>query len=445
MLNKRLRWRILFAIYIAGICSITTFWNFTEPVKRSTTDVPTSNVKRAVSIHDLGAPRMGFVDCPPGAPSSRELAHLPIDIVLKTRSEDSDLLFCLYSSLSLFWPDYDSLIVVLDGPADYLVVPMSMPRTRWIIEPLELIKPRADGTPYGSGYLGQMWSNMWADNYTSAPLVAIIDSDTAIVNRVDRASLTYRGELIVRLMRCTLDQTSPEAYPHDPFTRHFEGGVGCMYSTGCEYLLKRPCIGNFMVEVPFILPRAIFAPLRAHVEKEHNKPFDTVMAEIVDLCNKHYGSGSFRFSQQSTLGSFLFAFSDTIPDLLLGTGLSGIRYSYYGREPVFPHVGRHLGQENSDVAQDNLKRGGRHLYSNFCMMLIHRAVCRTFSDADPALCAHTTYPKEKIYALAGSHHDVDLYSFEVRPGKRTSDIYDAAVSKICRYASPNISHHVSRS
>jgi hypothetical protein len=185
----------------------------------------------------------GFVACPPGVPHSRVGSHLPIDIVLKTHAKDVDLLVNLYRSLALFWESYESLVLVLDNPWEVFIAPIDMPRARWILEPLR--HPALANT---EGYYVQMWSNLWADNYTSAPLVAIIDADCVLINSVDRASLTYNNELVMRVLRCQANTTAPEAST-DGLQNWKESKKGCLYAQACEYLLKIPCLGNFMVEV----------------------------------------------------------------------------------------------------------------------------------------------------------------------------------------------------
>jgi hypothetical protein len=86
------------------------------------------------------------------------------------------------------------------------------------------------------------------------------------------------------------------------------------------------------MQVPFIVPRRAFSVLRAYVEKVHGRPFDDVLAGIY---HSHQNAMPVRqFSQQTVLGCFLMHFGNDIPDLLLGTGLTGIRYVWWGREEV---------------------------------------------------------------------------------------------------------------
>jgi hypothetical protein len=67
------------------------------------------------------------------------------------------------------------------------------------------------------------------------------------------------------------------------------------------------------------------------------------------------------------------------------------------------------------------------------MIIMHRGVCRTFADADPALCADNTLYPMYGFKKVGSPEDPDVYMFEETREVRASDRYDVAVSKICRF------------
>lgn len=360
----------------------------------------------------------GLVPCPPNTPRSRG-AWLPVDIVLKTRSYDVDIASPLFASIDLFWPDYASFVLVLDNDAEAFMMPFARPRTRWVKEVVQ--------HPQANGYFGQMWSNMFADVYTTAPVVAIIDSDCALQLHVDRASLTFKNELIVRFLRCPESSNMLK----DVHWLNYELWHACMYREGVEHLLKMPYVGNFMVSVPFLVPRSTFAALRSHVERIHGVPFNDVMGTI----SQTFPS---KFSQQTALGVFLYHAlrnSTLAPSIGLdgsnaAGGLTGVKFIEWGREEMFPHIGRHLGQEGHQSKSPENRLG----YIPKATNVIHRGLCRSYADADPVLCAPANF-LARGFTVPGAPDDPDLYFFEINGGgpfHTLSGRYNASIAKICR-------------
>lgn len=349
-------------------------------------------------------PRLAsFGPCPAGVPLARG-APLPVDLVLKTRAADAGSAAMLFESIRLLWSDYLMLTVVLDSEAEAATVTArAPPRSRWLIEPLR--------HPQAAGYAGMMWSNLWADVYTEAPLLGILDSDSVLQLRADRASLlSPSGELLLRYLRCERF-SSPTAAPAVAW-RAFEASDGCLFRRGVVHLLKAPYAGNFMVQTPFVIPRSALAALRAHVERVHRRPFDDVMAEATAL------QGDRGFSQQSAVGNFLLHFGNASGEVARldgraeAGGVTGLRFVAWGREEMPPHVGRHLGWEGggSRVKERGTRRKVKWApgpgYTRAAAGIIRRGVCRSFADADPQRCR-----AERLPPGAATLSD-ELYWFE---------------------------------
>ena len=404
------------------------------------------------AIVTVGGAAPVFGQCPQNlTQKQQELPPLPVDLILKSFSGHARFLAPLFASISLFWRDYASLVLVLDSPDEAWALSLAPPRTVWIVEPQQ-----------ATGYFGQMLSNLFADAYTLAPVLAIMDSDTTLQLRVDRASLTTSDDrLVLRYLTCNrpprtdIPPSWPRATP-SPGTAQpaappegvgtaeeratwatIEADTGCLYADATEFLIGAPYVGNFMVQSPLLLPRIALPALRAHVEALHKKPFLEVMQQVA-------GMGDGKFSQHGAIGNFLFHFGGSVRAALDGSravgGLRGLAFVAWGREPQFPHIGRHLGWEwvpnGPDTSKGNLKspeRGAEYL--PYALDVSRVGVCRSYANADPALCAHARGPPRSPLP------DVDpLLKWQIwgpgpgQDGPIEAGPYAAAVRKTCHAA-----------
>jgi hypothetical protein len=142
--------------------------------------------------------------------------------------------------------------------------------------------------------------------------------------------------------------------------------LGCLYSNGVMAVLKKPYIGNFMVQVPLIVPRWAFSALRLEVEKIHGKQFDDVIADIAN------SELAMKFSQHSLIGNYLFHFH---PEEL--------HFIQWGREQMFPHIGRHIGWEGEGPLK---KRPDA--YVKWAADAMRSGACHAFINANLQFCMH---------------------------------------------------------
>ena len=324
------------------------------------------NVKN-LSISSAQKASPVFNDCKEIFPDNA----LTVDLVLKSFSGHTLFLMPLLSSIRLLWPDYASLVVVVDTPNEAWLSALALPRMRWIVEPL--------GSS-GSDYFGQMLSNLFLDNITTSPVVAILDSDSVLQLRVDRSTLTYDNKLIIRFLRCTnsIHESTPSPRPilnpSDEGWVAFESGVGCTYREGVEFVLGIRMVGNFMVQVPFVFPRLTLPFLRAYVERLHKKSFIEVLMAVK--------SNNMPFSQHSLIGNFLYFFGNNLTNdgvFLQMPDIQGIKFVVWGREDMFPHIGRHIGWEGKG-------KNDHEAYVPFAMDVVRKGLCRSYSNIDKQLC-----------------------------------------------------------
>jgi len=128
-----------------------------------------------------------------------------------------------------------------------------------------------------------------------------------------------------------------------------------------------------MVQVPLLFPRDTLPLLRLHVETLHGRPFGDVIAEV--------RARNLGFSQHSLIGTFLYHHGHRI--VLDGTdaagGIFGVHSLAWGREEMFPHVGRHVGWELFPMTQTPLKQlADRADYTAYASAIVAAGLCRSY-------------------------------------------------------------------
>ena len=344
-----------------------------------------------------------FTDCSPAqlqTQSENAPPPIQIDIVIKSSPRHALFLAPLFASLRLFWPDYARLVVVVESPDEAWPLGMAPPRTSWVEEPLGAA---------GNDYLGQMFSSLFMDLYTTAPVLAMVESDVVLHAPVDRASLTVDDRLVMRYVRC---RSSGDTLTGDGEFDHWEGWWGCTFD-GIKFLLGANG-GNFIMQAPFFFPRCALPAMRAHVEALHGRTFYEVMADIA--------LRGVRISQHDAIGNFLLLFggNSSCAAALDGSasagGLRGVHFIKWGHEEMFPHVGRHVGYEASPA----YGKKDREAYLTYAHTVIREGACRSFINVDPALCekGYSNYEKVVSYQLSGpgpGHKGVHRYASALTP------------------------------
>ncbi|CAI5526181.1 unnamed protein product, partial [Closterium sp. Naga37s-1] len=209
----------------------------------------------------------------------------PARVDLLVRSHVSDAYFLievLFRSIEQMWPrGIGDVILVLDE-GESVVRDLVPPWVKVYYETNYLDLP---------GKILQQWSYLWADNYTTATYIAIIDDDVVFNLKVTPGLLfnLTEGKPIV------IGSRNAQRNNWLPSTRWLVG--------------QHAYFANFMVQLPFVFPRAVLRKFREHVGELHRDKF----GKSFDKAFKYFAERGPKFERtqiaHTTLGNYMWAFT----------------------------------------------------------------------------------------------------------------------------------------
>ncbi|CAI5985613.1 unnamed protein product [Closterium sp. NIES-65] len=215
-------------------------------------------------------------------------SHVPLwpaRVDLLVRSHVSDAYFLievLFRSIEQMWPrGIGDVILVLDE-GEIVVRDLVPPWVKVYYETNYLDLP---------GKILQQWSYLWADNYTTAPYIAIIDDDVVFNLKVTPGLLfnLTEGKPIV------IGSRNAQRNNWLPSTRWLVG--------------QHAYFANFMVQLPFVFPRDVLPRFREHVGELHRDKF----GKSFDKAFKYFAERGPKFERtqiaHTTLGNYMWAFT----------------------------------------------------------------------------------------------------------------------------------------
>ncbi|CAI5481733.1 unnamed protein product [Closterium sp. Yama58-4] len=141
------------------------------------------------------------------------------------------------------------------------------------------------------GKILQQWSYLWADNYTTAPYIAIIDDDVVFNLKVTPGllfNLTDGKPWVIGSKNTQRNNWLPS-------TRWLVG--------------QHAYFANFMVQLPFVFPRDVLPKFREHVGELHRDKF----GKSFDKPFKYFAERGPKFERtqiaHTTLGNYMWAFT----------------------------------------------------------------------------------------------------------------------------------------
>ncbi|CAI7832724.1 unnamed protein product, partial [Closterium sp. NIES-54] len=176
-----------------------------------------------------------------------------VDLVIRSYlSEKLFLLYSLLTSVELMWPRGIGRVVVVLDEGDDVAMHLMPPWVQVKYERNYLKLP---------GKILQQWSYGWVDNYTSAPFVAIVDDDIIF-------NLKVTPFLLFNLSKPSQDNNpTPMGRPYLIGSK--DQGY---HRPSTDFLLgRRAYAGNFMVQLPLLLPRGTVRGYREAVGAAHAK------------------------------------------------------------------------------------------------------------------------------------------------------------------------------
>ena len=102
------------------------------------------------------------------------------------------------------------------------------------------------------GYCRQQYSNFYADLYTDRDYVGVVDTDAYFMRPPTPDDVFQR----------TADPHS-NASAYKPVIIGYNGDT--LWCASAEYMIGKPCAGEYMINFPVTIKRAHFAPMRAHI------------------------------------------------------------------------------------------------------------------------------------------------------------------------------------
>eukprot|EP00668_Euglena_longa_P001092 GGOE01001303.1.p1 GENE.GGOE01001303.1~~GGOE01001303.1.p1 ORF type:complete len:607 (-),score=66.09 GGOE01001303.1:24-1814(-) len=203
-----------------------------------------------------------------------------VDLWVRTFTPGADkLITILYESLELFWPKhYGQLVILLDNEssADHAFGKLISQIPPF---PRVFYQPEPDWSLFPSvicgrtkGYDRQMYSGFYADLYTDAPFIGLVDND-ALFTSVVPPSAIFDDQLrpIVIAKTTRYDERG------NPFVM---GPMNGRWALATTKALGLPQAADFMWNFPVTVRRAAFAEVRDFIAKRFNTTFERAFFEI---------------------------------------------------------------------------------------------------------------------------------------------------------------------
>ncbi|CAI5496771.1 unnamed protein product [Closterium sp. Naga37s-1] len=229
-----------------------------------------------------------------------------VDLVVRSYVSDNFFLTAfLFASIEQMWPaGIGDVILVLDESDRHV----------------EDIVPPWVKIYYEKNYLGltpklvQQWSYLWADNYTTAPYIAIIDDDVIF-------NLKVTPGLLFNLT------------DGKPFMIGSKSTQGKNWRTSSRYFVGPGRYhANFMVQLPFVFPRAVLPKFRDHVGQLHGRKFGGSFDAAFKFWSIRGPIADRSHVAHTTLGNYMWFFANDSAHWA---------FEWESRTPI-PRVGVHI-------------------------------------------------------------------------------------------------------
>lgn len=213
-----------------------------------------------------------------------------LDLLLPLHHKDAPLASSLFFSLERSMPCYHELIVVVPPESEFSVSAAVPSYAKVVVVP--------DSLPKEFGYLSQQLVKVYADQFTSAPRVLILEADLILSRWDDECffgvdeSGRYNGKMKV-------------------YCVDFEAGnSSSVWKLGTDHAIgkaiePRGIKMDCCVNSPFAYTRDVFPALRKHIRTTHNKSIGKVMEDYFPGHSKGWEVTDLLFSEFNILNHFL--------------------------------------------------------------------------------------------------------------------------------------------
>ncbi|GJP78962.1 hypothetical protein CLOP_g9219 [Closterium sp. NIES-67] len=310
-----------------------------------------------------------------------------VDLLIRSYVSDNFFLIAfLFASIEQMWPaGIGDVILVLDENDRHV----------------EDIVPTWVKVYYEKNYLDlpgkilQQWSYLWADNYTTAPYIAIIDDDVIFNLKVTPGllfNLTNGKPYVIGSKQLQNHHWKPSSWY---FVHHY--------------------FANFMVQLPFVFPRSVLPRFRQHTARRHKKSFDAAVKNYAE-----HGP-SFEKTQiaHTTLGNYMWFFAN-----------DSVHWALEWKQDVtpIPRVGVHVPytQKFRDATLNNSAPEYRLVkaYVDVTGWYAHEAMCHAFPKGELRNCDDVMrWPQTHIWRYVMDWNDWPMIRKHIRGGTVLYDRY----------------------
>ncbi|GJP36562.1 hypothetical protein CLOM_g21056 [Closterium sp. NIES-68] len=328
----------------------------------------------------------------------RSLWPSRVDLVIRSYvSTTFFLLEMLFASIEQMWPrGIGDVILVLD--ADEQLAEDLIPT--WV-------KVYYEENPLNlPGKILQQWSYLWADNYTTAPYVALIDDDVIFNMKVTPGllfNLTDGKPYVIGSAQKQMNHWLPS-------TQFFVG--------------KDKYFANFMVQLPFVMPTRVLPKFRNHVATVHRRK-----GESFDSVFKWFALHGPKFEKtqiaHTTIGNYMWAHAHDEVHWAL---------EWTDHTPI-PRVGVHLPYSQPFRVATNHKDNAPRVITTYVQLAAyysHEGVCHALPAGELPGCDDVNkFPQRQIWQYA-----MDWYDWPAIKEKRANAtvVYDQYQSEMaCMY------------
>ncbi|GJP78960.1 hypothetical protein CLOP_g9218 [Closterium sp. NIES-67] len=294
-----------------------------------------------------------------------------VDLLIRSYVSDNFFLTAfLFASIEQMWPaGIGDVILVLDENDRHV----------------EDIVPPWVKIYYEKNYLGlvpklvQQWSYLWADNYTRAPYVAIIDDDVIF-------NLKVTPGLLFNLT------------DGKPFIIGSQNMQGKNWRKASRYFVgPMNYFANFMVQLPFVFPRAVLPKFRDHVGALHRRRFGPSFDAAFKFWAERGPVADRSQIAHTTLGNYMWFFANDSAHWA---------FEWESRTPI-PRVGVHIPHTHEFRNATGSSRAAQRLvktYVDLTGTYAHEGLCNAFPEGELAHCEDASRAQSQIwrYSLSGS-------------------------------------------
>ncbi|CAI5948344.1 unnamed protein product [Closterium sp. NIES-65] len=295
-----------------------------------------------------------------------------VDLVIRSHVSSSFfLLEMLFDSIEQMWPrGIGDVILILDS--DERLAEDLIPT--WIKVYYEINRLNLPGK------ILQQWSYLWADNYTTAPCVALIDDDVIFNMKVTPGllfNLIDGKPYVIGSAQRQLDHWLPSTKFFVDEDKYF---------------------ANFMVQLPFLMPTSVLPRFRSHVanlHKDKGGSFDSAFKWF----SKHGPKFERTQIAHTTIGNYMWAYAHDEVHWAL---------EWTSHTPI-PRVGVHLPYTQpfgiATKHDDNAPRV-INTYVQVAAYYLHEGVCHALPDGELPGCDDVNrFPQRQIWQYAMDWYD----------------------------------------